>query len=42
MNGRLEALYVVSVDGQSIASIRVVRNPDKLAYVDRQMSSTSR
>jgi len=41
VKGRLEALYVVSVEGESIASIRVVRNPDKLAYVDRQMSSTA-
>jgi RNA polymerase sigma-70 factor (ECF subfamily) len=37
VDGRLDGLYVMSVDGDEIAAIRVVRNPDKLAYVDRQL-----
>lgn len=41
VHGRLESLYVMSVEGDSIASIRVVRNPDKLAYVDRQLKSAA-
>jgi len=36
--GRLESIFVVSIDGDAITGIRVVRNPDKLAHIDRQLA----
>jgi RNA polymerase sigma-70 factor, ECF subfamily len=39
IQGRLDSVYVFSIDGGSIAAIRVVRNPDKLSYVERQLIS---
>ena len=39
IQGRLDSVYVFSIDGASIAAIRVVRNPDKLSYVERQLIS---
>jgi len=35
---RLESLFVFSVEGAQISGIRVVRNPDKLARIDRQLA----
>jgi RNA polymerase sigma-70 factor (ECF subfamily) len=35
---RLESVFVFSVDGEAIAGIRVVRNPDKLLRIDRRLS----
>src|SRR5438105_11873923 len=35
---RLESLFVFSVDDAEITGIRVVRNPDKLARIDRQLA----
>jgi RNA polymerase sigma-70 factor (ECF subfamily) len=38
VGGRLESIFVFSIDdGGAIAGIRVVRNPDKLARIDRQL-----
>jgi RNA polymerase sigma-70 factor (ECF subfamily) len=34
---RLESVFVLTVTDQAIESIRVVRNPEKLAYIDRQL-----
>jgi RNA polymerase sigma-70 factor (ECF subfamily) len=38
VENRLDALYVVSIERDSVSGIRVVRNPEKLAYVDRQLT----
>ena len=35
---RLESLFVFETDGDTITGIRVVRNPDKLAPIDRQLT----
>ena len=37
--GRLDGVYTMSVEENAIAAIRVVRNPDKLTYIDRQLAS---
>jgi RNA polymerase sigma-70 factor (ECF subfamily) len=36
---RLESIFVISIDDDAIAGIRVVRNPDKLARIDRQLTT---
>ncbi len=33
-----ESVFVLSIDGEVISGIRVVRNPDKLAYIDGQLA----
>jgi RNA polymerase sigma-70 factor (ECF subfamily) len=38
VGGQLDSIYVCSIEGGEIAGIRVVRNPDKLAYISRQLS----
>ena len=35
--GRLDGVYVMTVEDGAIAAIRVVRNPDKLTYIERQL-----
>jgi hypothetical protein len=37
--GRLESIFVLSVDDEVIAGIRVVRNPDKLVRIDRSLAT---
>jgi RNA polymerase sigma-70 factor (ECF subfamily) len=37
IGGRLESIFVVSIDDGAVSGIRIVRNPDKLAYIDRQL-----
>lgn len=39
VEGRLDSVYVFSVDENSISAIRVVRNPEKLTYIGRQLAS---
>jgi RNA polymerase sigma-70 factor, ECF subfamily len=39
---RLESVFVLSIEEETISAIRVVRNPDKLAHIDRQLRVTSR
>ncbi len=39
VDGRLESLFVFSVEDGAISGIRVVRNPDKLARIDRQLTT---
>jgi len=39
IGGRLESIFVVSVEEDRISGIRVVRNPDKLARIDRQLAA---
>ena len=36
---RLESIFVFSIDEGAISGIRVVRNPDKLAHIDRQLTT---
>jgi len=36
--GRLDGIYVTTVEDGEITAIRVVRNPDKLTYIDRQLT----
>jgi RNA polymerase sigma-70 factor, ECF subfamily len=39
VDGRIDSVYVCSVADGVIDGIRVVRNPDKLAYIARQLAS---
>jgi RNA polymerase sigma-70 factor, ECF subfamily len=39
VGGRLDGVYVMTVEDGAIAAIRVVRNPDKLGYLERQLTS---
>jgi hypothetical protein len=37
---RLESIFVFSIDDDdTVSGIRVVRNPDKLAHIDRQLTT---
>jgi RNA polymerase sigma-70 factor (ECF subfamily) len=36
---RLESIFVFSIDGDVISGIRVVRNQDKLAHIDRRLTT---
>jgi RNA polymerase sigma-70 factor (ECF subfamily) len=38
VDGRLNGVYVMTVEDGAIAAIRVVRNPDKLTYIERQLT----
>jgi RNA polymerase sigma-70 factor (ECF subfamily) len=37
VGGRLESIFVFTIDDEVVSGIRVVRNPDKLAYIARQI-----
>jgi len=39
LGGRLESIFVLSIDGDVVSGIRVVRNPDKLAHIDRRLTA---
>jgi hypothetical protein len=39
-DGRIDSVHVCSIQGDAITGIRVVRNPDKLVYLARQLSAT--
>ena len=36
---RIESIFVLSIDNDAISGIRVVRNPDKLTRIDRQLNT---
>jgi len=36
--GRIDSVYTLTVEDDAIAAIRIVRNPDKLRFLDRQLS----
>ena len=36
---QLESVFVFSIDDEVVSAIRIVRNPDKLAHIDRQLTS---
>jgi RNA polymerase sigma-70 factor (TIGR02957 family) len=38
--GQLDGVFVLSIVDGTVASIRVVRNPDKLVFLNRQLKST--
>jgi RNA polymerase sigma-70 factor (ECF subfamily) len=40
-DGRPDSVFVCSIEGDTITGIRVVRNPDKLVYLARQLSATA-
>lgn len=37
--GRLDSVYAPTVEGDAITALRIVRNPDKLAYIQRQLAA---
>jgi RNA polymerase sigma-70 factor (ECF subfamily) len=39
LSGRLESVFVLSVDEGRVTAIRVIRNPDKLAHIERQLAA---
>ena len=39
VSGTIEAVYVPTVDDGAISALRIVRNPDKLAYIRRQLAA---
>lgn len=39
IRGHLESIFVLSIDADVISAIRVVRNPDKLAHIERQLTT---
>jgi RNA polymerase sigma-70 factor (ECF subfamily) len=38
VDGRLDGVYVMAVEEDAITAIRVVRNPDKLTYIEHQLA----
>jgi len=38
VDGRLDGVYVMAVEDGAISAIRVVRNPDKLTYIEHQLA----
>jgi RNA polymerase sigma-70 factor, ECF subfamily len=36
--GRIDSVYTLTIEDDAIAAIRIVRNPDKLRFLDRQLS----
>ena len=39
IEGRLDSVYTMTVDDGAITALRVVRNPDKLTYIERQLEA---
>ena len=38
VSGAIEAVYVPTVEDEAITALRIVRNPDKLTYISRQLA----
>jgi RNA polymerase sigma-70 factor (ECF subfamily) len=38
--GRIDSVYTLSIENDAIAAIRIMRNPDKLRFLERQLSGT--
>ena len=36
--GKIDSVYTLTIEDDAIAAIRIVRNPDKLRFLDRQLS----
>jgi RNA polymerase sigma-70 factor, ECF subfamily len=41
VGNQLDSVYVVSIDGDLVTGLRIIRNPDKLAYIESQLASRS-
>ena len=41
IDGRVDSVYVCSIEDEAIVGIRVVRNPEKLVYLARQLNAES-
>jgi len=39
--GRIDSVYTFTIEGEAIAAIRVVRNPEKLRFLERQLNQGS-
>jgi RNA polymerase sigma-70 factor (ECF subfamily) len=39
VGARLESVFVLSIAGDVVAGVRIVRNPDKLSFLDQQLSA---
>jgi hypothetical protein len=39
IDGHVDSVYVCSIEDDVITGIRVVRNPDKLVYLARQLGA---
>ena len=39
--GHVDSIYAFTIENDAIAALRVVRNPDKLRFVERQLSQPS-
>jgi len=38
LGGRLDSVYSLEFAGETVRAVRVIRNPDKLAFIDRQLT----
>jgi RNA polymerase sigma-70 factor (TIGR02957 family) len=36
---QLDSVYVISIEDEVVSGLRIIRNPDKLAYIDAQLAS---
>jgi hypothetical protein len=41
VSGRLDSIYAFTIENGAIAALRIVRNPDKLRFVERQLALSS-
>jgi RNA polymerase sigma-70 factor, ECF subfamily len=39
IDGRLDSVYTMTVEDGAISALRIVRNPDKLVYIERQLAA---
>jgi RNA polymerase sigma-70 factor (TIGR02957 family) len=39
IGGKLDGVFVLAIEADKVAGIRVIRNPDKLAYLERQLTA---
>jgi RNA polymerase sigma-70 factor (ECF subfamily) len=39
---QLDSVYVISIEDDLVSGIRVIRNPDKLAYIESQLATRNR
>jgi RNA polymerase sigma-70 factor, ECF subfamily len=39
VGGRMESIFVLSIDNEAVSGIRVIRNPEKLARISRQLNT---
>jgi hypothetical protein len=37
--GRIDSVYTLTIEDDAIAAVRIVRNPDKLRFLDRQLTN---